>query len=49
MQGEPTRNPCIEAVLAEANPAYNTELDRQLAETGRARVWVFAATPVAQV
>ncbi|AKN18188.1 alpha-mannosidase [Mycobacterium haemophilum DSM 44634] len=47
--GGPTRNPFTRAVLAEADPAYRAELDRQLAETGRARVWVPAATPLAQV
>jgi alpha-mannosidase len=34
-------------VLAEADPVYAKELDRQLAETGRARVWVPAAAPLA--
>jgi alpha-mannosidase len=47
--GGPTRNAFTEAALAEADPVYAKELDRQLAETGRARVWVPAATPLAQV
>jgi alpha-mannosidase len=41
--GGPTRNAFTKAVLAEADPAYTAELDRQLAKTGRARVWVPAA------
>jgi alpha-mannosidase len=36
-------------VLAEADPEYTKELDRQLAKTGRARVWVPAAKPLAAV
>ncbi len=47
--GGPTRNAFTEAVLAQADPIYTKELDRQLAETGRARVWVPAATPLASV
>ena len=47
--GGPTRNAFTKAVLAEADPVYTAELDRQLAETGRARVWVPAATPLAEV
>ena len=47
--GGPTRNAFTEAVLAQADPIYTEELDRQLAETGRARVWVPAATPLASV
>ncbi|HEY0228708.1 MAG TPA: NEW3 domain-containing protein, partial [Mycobacterium sp.] len=46
--GGPARNAFAKAVLAEADPAYAEELDRQLAEGGRARVWVPAATPLAQ-
>ena len=34
-------------VLAEANPAYGQELKRQLHDTGAARVWVPAETPLA--
>ncbi|OMC43437.1 NEW3 domain-containing protein [Mycobacterium sp. IS-1264] len=47
--GGPGRNAFTKAVLAEAVPDYTAELERQLAETGRARVWVPAATPLAQV
>ncbi|MBX9640534.1 MAG: alpha-mannosidase, partial [Mycobacteriaceae bacterium] len=35
------------AVLAQADPDYTAELERQLADTGQARVWVPAATPLA--
>src|SRR6185437_2900198 len=45
----PPRTPFAKAVLAEADPAYTAELERQLAKTGRARVWVPAATPLATV
>ena len=45
--GGPARNAFVKQLLAEAeNRAYARELDRQLAETGRARVWVPAATPL---
>jgi alpha-mannosidase len=37
------------SVLAAADPAYARELERQLADTGCARVWVPAATPLADV
>jgi alpha-mannosidase len=47
--GGPARNAFTKAVLAEAEPVYAKELDRQLAETGRARVWVPAAKPLAEV
>jgi alpha-mannosidase len=47
--GGPGRNGFTEAVLAGADPAYTKELDRQLAQTGRARVWVPAETPLAAV
>lgn len=47
--GGPGRNAFTKAVLAEADPDYTAELERQLAETGRARVWVPAATPLARV
>ena len=47
--GGPTRNSFTKAVLAQADPIYAKELDRQLAATGRARVWVPAATPLASV
>jgi alpha-mannosidase len=45
--GGPARNVFTKAVLAQADPEYSTELERQLAETGRARVWVPAETPLA--
>ncbi|OBA81119.1 alpha-mannosidase [Mycobacterium sp. 1164966.3] len=47
--GGPTRNAFTKAVLAEADPAYTAELQRQLAKTGRARMWVPAAKPLAAV
>ncbi len=47
--GGPARNAFTKAVLAHADPAYTAELDRQLAKTGQARVWVPAATPLAAV
>ena len=45
--GGPARNAFTKAVLAEADPEYTAELERQLAKTGRARIWVPAATPLA--
>jgi len=47
--GGPQQNPFTAQVLAAASPEYRAELDRQLAETGRARVWVPAARPLAEV
>ncbi|MGF2946415.1 NEW3 domain-containing protein [Mycobacterium sp. Lab-001] len=47
--GGPTGNVFTEAVLAQADPLYARELGRQLAATGRARVWVPAAAPLAAV
>ncbi|OBI36380.1 alpha-mannosidase [Mycobacterium sp. E1386] len=47
--GGPARNAFTKAVLAQADPVYAEELERQLATTGRARVWVPAATPLAAV
>ncbi|HEY3504506.1 MAG TPA: NEW3 domain-containing protein [Actinocatenispora sp.] len=47
--GGPERNSYAARVLAEAGEAYADELKRQLAETGRARVWVPAARPLAEV
>ncbi|MBI2697137.1 NEW3 domain-containing protein [Mycobacterium nebraskense] len=47
--GGPARNAFTKAVLAQADPVYADELDRQLATTGQARVWVPAATPLAAV
>ncbi|UMB68725.1 NEW3 domain-containing protein [Mycobacterium paraterrae] len=41
------RNVFTETVLAAADPVYAREVDRQLADTGCARVWVPAATPLA--
>ncbi len=41
--GGPSRNDFTKIVLAQSDPAYTAELDRQLAATGRARVWVPAA------
>ncbi|OBA72427.1 alpha-mannosidase [Mycobacterium sp. 1554424.7] len=45
--GGPARNAFAKLVLAQADPEYAAELERQLAETGRARVWVPAETPLA--
>ncbi|ORV95765.1 NEW3 domain-containing protein [Mycobacterium kyorinense] len=45
--GGPGQNAFTKAVLAAADPAYSVELDRQLASTGRARIWVPAAAPLA--
>ncbi|MGH3558382.1 MAG: NEW3 domain-containing protein, partial [Mycobacterium sp.] len=45
--GGPGQNAFTKAVLAAADPHYTVELDRQLADTGRARVWVPAAAPLA--
>ncbi len=47
--GGPARNAFTKAVLDEADPAYAAELDRQLKQAGRARVWVPAAKPLAAV
>ncbi len=47
--GGPARNDFTKALLAQADPIYSKELDRQLAETGVARVWVPAADPLAAV
>ncbi len=47
--GGPSGNAFTKAVLAHADPAYADELDRQLATTGQARVWVPAATRLAAV
>ncbi|OBJ50428.1 NEW3 domain-containing protein [Mycobacterium sp. 1423905.2] len=46
--GGPDRNVFAKAVLAEADPSYTADLERQLDATGQARVWVPAATPLAQ-
>jgi alpha-mannosidase len=45
--GGPSQNGFTKTVLAEADAVYSAELDRQLEETGLARVWVPAATPLA--
>ena len=45
--GGPDQNPFTTSVLAVADPAYAKEVERQLADTGRARVWVPAAAPLA--
>lgn len=45
--GGPDRNAFTKAVLAEADPEYAKELERQLSKRGRARVWVPAATSLA--
>jgi alpha-mannosidase len=46
--GGPDRNTFTRALLAAADPEYAKELERQLDRTGQARVWVPAATPLAQ-
>ncbi|MDT7769155.1 MAG: hypothetical protein QOI30_2165, partial [Mycobacterium sp.] len=45
--GGPGQNAFTKSVLAAADPAYTLEVERQLADTGRARVWVPAAAPLA--
>jgi alpha-mannosidase len=45
--GGPSQNAFTKAVLAAADPGYASEVERQLAESGRARVWVPAAAPLA--
>jgi alpha-mannosidase len=45
--GGPGQNVFTKAVLAEADPVYTAELERQLDATGMARVWVPAVTPSA--
>ena len=45
--GGPATNAFTKTVLAEADSSYAAELDRQLAKTGQARVWVPAAAPLA--
>ncbi|SOX52189.1 alpha-mannosidase [Mycobacterium ahvazicum] len=46
--GGPERNAFTKAVLAEADPEYAKELQRQLSKRGRARVWVPAAKSLAE-
>ncbi|MGA7464584.1 NEW3 domain-containing protein [Mycobacterium sp.] len=45
--GGPGQNAFTESVLAAADPAYAREVDKQLAKTGQAKVWVPAAAPLA--
>ncbi|MCV7402117.1 alpha-mannosidase [Mycobacterium fragae] len=45
--GGPGQNAFTKTVLAAADPAYTIEIDRQLADAGRARVWVPAGAPLA--
>jgi alpha-mannosidase len=45
--GGPGQNAFTKVVLAAADPAYTVEVERQLADTGRAKVWVPAAAPLA--
>jgi alpha-mannosidase len=47
--GGPEANAFTAAVLAESDPAYAAELDRQLAATGRARLWVPATKALTEV
>ncbi|MCV7103346.1 NEW3 domain-containing protein [Mycobacterium palustre] len=47
--GGPSRNSFTKDVLTQADSWYTDELERQLAQTGRARVWVPAATALAAV
>ncbi|MFV8317735.1 NEW3 domain-containing protein [Mycobacterium sp. 23] len=47
--GGPARNAFTNEVLAGADPVYTAELERQLAQTGQARVWVPAATQLVAV
>lgn len=47
--GGPDRNVFTKAVLDAADPAYTAELARQLERHGRARMWVPADKPLAQV
>ncbi|MEB3021426.1 glycoside hydrolase family 38 N-terminal domain-containing protein [[Mycobacterium] crassicus] len=47
--GGPDRNAFTAAVLAAAGPAYTAELQQQLDRHGRARVWVPAEKPLAEV
>ncbi|HEY3263356.1 MAG TPA: NEW3 domain-containing protein [Pseudonocardiaceae bacterium] len=45
--GGPARNAFTAKVLADAGSEYTAELERQLNATGRARMWVPAAAPLA--
>ena len=46
--GGPDQNAFTRSVLAAADPAYAREVDKQLAKTGQATVWVPAAAPLAE-
>ena len=46
--GGPDQNAFTRSVLAAADPAYAREIDKQLAKTGQATVWVPAAAPLAE-
>ena len=45
--GGPDQNAFTAAVLAQADPVYAEELERQLSSTGHARVWVPPSAPLA--
>ena len=45
--GGPDQNAFTAAVLAQADPVYAEELERQLSSTGHARVWVPPGAPLA--
>jgi alpha-mannosidase len=47
--GGPDTNAFTASLLAAAEPGYAAELSRQLATTGRARVWVPAGQPLTEV
>ncbi|WP_086821317.1 NEW3 domain-containing protein [Allokutzneria sp. NRRL B-24872] len=47
--GGPDRNSFTAKVLAEADPSYREEVERQLGAAGRAMVWVPAERPLAEV
>ena len=47
--GRPEENELTASVLESAGPAFRTDLERQLAERGTARLWVPAARPFDEV
>ena len=47
--GGPAENAFTAAVLAAADPAYAAELDRQLAASGSAHLWIPALAPLTEV
>ena len=47
--GSPEENPFVAALLGAVDESYRVELDKQLAATGTARVWVPAARPLGEV